>query len=129
MIKYTVFCQTPAKKSMGRCGVTKQGKPFSYKDPKYESWEKDVALALSIQRYERQSPCVDHECWAKILVYRQHNRIADLSNVIQSVEDALQRAGCIENDNLIKSYDGSRVYHGVPKDEARFEVTLLDLID
>jgi len=128
MIKYDVFTQTPAKKSRTRVGVSKLGKPYTYKDPEYEKWESDVSTALSVQRLESEYPCVDYECWARILIYRQYNRIADLSNLIQSVEDALQRAGCIENDRLIRSLDGSRVYHGVNGTEARFEVTLAPFI-
>jgi len=100
-----------------------------YTSSAYELWESDVSTALSVQRLESEYPCVDYECWARILIYRQYNRIADLSNLIQSIEDALQRAGCIENDRLIRSLDGSRVYHGVNGTEARFEVTLAPFID
>lgn len=35
-------------------------------------------------------------------------KIIDLSNLIQGPEDALQKAGIIQNDNLIESYDGTR---------------------
>jgi hypothetical protein len=35
-------------------------------------------------------------------------RLADLSNLYQSVEDALQQAKIIENDRLIIGHDGSR---------------------
>jgi len=100
-----------------------------YTSSAYELWESDVSTALSVQRLESEYPCVDYECWARILIYRQYNRIADLSNLIQSIEDALQRAGCIENDRLIRSLDGSRVYHGVNGNEARFEVVLAPFIE
>ena len=129
IIRYIVCTQTPAKKSMGRAGVSKSGKPFFYKDPAYEKWEKATSEELAVHRIENGYPCVDYECWARILIYRRFKRIADLSNLIQSVEDALQRARCITNDGLIKSLDGSRIYHGVPKEEARFEVTLAPFMD
>ena len=129
MIKYCVYCQPISKKSQHRCGVSKTGKPFMYTSSAYELWESDVSTALSVQRIESEYPCVDYECWARILIYRQYNRLADLSNLIQSIEDALQRAGCIENDRLIRSLDGSRVYHGVNGNEARFEVTLAPFIE
>ncbi len=35
-------------------------------------------------------------------------KIADISNLYQLIEDCLQDAGIIENDNLIESHDGSR---------------------
>ena len=129
MIKYAVYTQTPAKKSMGRAGVSKAGKPFFYKDPTYEKWEKATSEELAIQMIENGFPTVDYECWAKITIYRRFKRIADLSNLIQSVEDALQRAGCIENDKLIRSLDGSRVYHGVEAGTERFEVTLAPFME
>jgi len=129
IIRYIVCTQTPAKKSMGRAGVSKSGKPFFYKDPAYEKWEKATSEELAVQMVENGYPCVDYECWAKITIYRRFKRIADLSNLIQSVEDALQRAGCIENDKLIRSLDGSRVYHGVEAGTERFEVTLCPLME
>ena len=129
MIVYAVYTQTPAKKSMGRAGVTKLGKPFFYKDPVYEKWEKTASTELEEQRVNSHFPCVDYECWARILIYRRFKRIADLSNLIQSVEDALQRAGCIENDRLIRSLDGSRVYHGVEAGTERFEVVLAPFME
>lgn len=129
MIKYCVYCQPKSKKSAHRAGVSKNGKPFLYLSTEQKKWESDVSTALSVQRLESEYPCVDYECWARILIYRQYNRLADLSNLIQSIEDALQRAGCIENDRLIRSLDGSRVYYGVNGTEARFEVTLAPFID
>ena len=129
MIEYTVKIQTKSKKSMGRSGVSKSGKPFHYSDPTYTKWEKEVSAELEAQMVEHGYPCVDYECWARILIYRRFNRIADLSNLIQSVEDALQRAGCIENDRLIRSLDGSRVYHGVEAGTERFEVTLCPFME
>ena len=124
MIRYTVYTQTPSKKSMHRAGVSRLGTGFIYNAPQYQKWEVRAAKDLVAQMVENGYPCVDYECWARILIYRRFKRIADLSNLIQSVEDALQRAGCIENDRLIRSLDGSRVYHGVEAGTERFEVVL-----
>lgn len=35
-------------------------------------------------------------------------RVADISNLYQLVEDALESSGVLESDNLIESHDGSR---------------------
>ena len=52
---------------------------------------------------------------------RISRRLIDLSNALQGPEDALQKAGIIENDSLICSYDGSR---RLPADEYRLEIEL-----
>jgi len=55
-------------------------------------------------------------------------RIADLSNLYQVVEDALEASGVLGSDNLIESHDGSRRLSG-PVGEERFwlqvEISLL----
>lgn len=55
-------------------------------------------------------------------------RIADMSNLYQVVEDALESSGVLESDNLIESHDGSRRLSG-PVGEERFwlqvEISLL----
>lgn len=38
---------------------------------------------------------------------KRSNKVADLSNLYQSVEDGLQKVGIIANDSLICSHDGS----------------------
>jgi len=38
----------------------------------------------------------------------QNKKLADLSNLYQAVEDALQKAQILHDDNLIESHDGSR---------------------
>ena len=129
MIKYCVYTQTPAKKNMKRTGVSKNGKPYMYTEPRYAKWEKEVSEELFLQKTKHGFDEWDKLCWAKITIYRHGNREADMAGCIESVQDALERARCIANDGLIKSLDGSRIYHGVPKDEARFEVTLAPFME
>lgn len=40
--------------------------------------------------------------------YRATRHIVDLSNLYELPQDALQKAGILENDALIESHDGSR---------------------
>jgi Holliday junction resolvase RusA-like endonuclease len=56
-------------------------------------------------------------------------RLADLSNLIQGPEDALQKAGIIESDRLIERLDGSmRLWHDEPHHELRIFLSPLDLL-
>lgn len=43
---------------------------------------------------------------------KQCEKVIDLSNLIQGVEDCLQSAGVIKDDKQIESYDGSRRIYG-----------------
>jgi len=57
-----------------------------------------------------------------VIFYRKRKRKIDLSNLLQSIEDAMVRGGVIMDDSQIKSFDGSRVYFG--HDDERVEITL-----
>jgi Holliday junction resolvase RusA-like endonuclease len=51
--------------------------------------------------------------WFPMTVYftkkgQRNKKIADMSNLYQSPEDALQKAGIIFDDNLIENHDGSK---------------------
>ena len=129
MIKYCVYTQTLIKKSMHRSGRTKTGRSYLYLDPKYKAWEEDVSEQVAIQRVEGGFPCVEDKCWAKITVYRRGHTECDLLGPWESIFDVLQRAGAVKNDKLIKSMDGSRVYHGVEAGTERFEVTLAPFME
>jgi len=77
----------------------------------YEKWEKNAALELKIQQVEGNVPMLRGPTWLSAKIcwkWSGRGGRPDLSNLIQSVEDALQRAGVIENDFQIESVDGSR---------------------
>ena len=124
IIRYIVYTQTLVKKSMHRAGTTKNRRPYLYLDRQYDAWEKDAAKQVAIQLTENGFPCVEYKCWAKITVYRRGHTECDLLGPWESIFDVLQRSGAVRNDKLIKSTDGSRVYHGVEAGTERFEVVL-----
>lgn len=51
----------------------------------------------------------------------------DLVGLLQATSDLLQEANIIENDNLIQSYDGSRIM-GIDKDNPRAEIIILSMV-
>jgi len=56
-------------------------------------------------------PLINKPVWSKVLITRIIERptaIPDFLNLVQSVDDVLEAAGVVENDNLIRCYDGSR---------------------
>lgn len=64
----------------------------------------------------------------QVMIYRWSWRKIDLSNIIEAVQDMLQECRIIEDDSLVRSLDGSRMEWGVPKDEARVEITIEEIL-
>jgi len=109
--EYKIDGEIVVKKNRYRAGVTRAGKPFLYRDPKYAKWEKDAIEQLFLQRTAKGEGEITDDVGVTIVIYRGSNRKVDLSNAIQGVEDALQGARIIANDNQIRSLDGSAVYY------------------
>lgn len=96
----------------------KTGKPFLGKSGSLESAERHLQLHLMKARHD-MNLCLPirvdchvalHFHFADFYTAKGLRRktLPDLSNLIQIVEDSLQKSGIIENDNLITSLDGSR---------------------
>jgi len=121
-IKLVIRGQTPSKKSKPQIILNKKtGKRMLIPNKKYQEW-----IGGAKDQLRSQFPfTIDYEIRVITLVYRHTRRRADLINGQQSIHDALQEAGIIEDDFLIKSTDGSRLYLGFPAEEARAEITIL----
>jgi Holliday junction resolvase RusA-like endonuclease len=52
----------------------------------------------------------------------------DLVGLLQATSDILEKAGILENDRLIASYDGSRIM-GIDKEHPRAEITITEMDD
>jgi hypothetical protein len=59
-------------------------------------------------------------------VYRDRNA-GDLGNYLAAICDVLERAGVVENDRLIQSFDGSRLL--IDRKNPRVEIELTPLRD
>ena len=107
------------------CG---RGHPRIVLSAKYRAWEKGVVDQLWVQRVKYLAsmvgpwvPIVD-PVWVKFLFFIKGHRKIDLSNLYQGAEDALVKAGILENDDLIDSHDGSRRYYDA--DNPHIEITI-----
>ena len=67
---------------------------------------------------------IDTPCEVRCLFYMPSRRRVDLTNLLESVDDALVAAGVLADDNsqIIVSHDGSRVLYD--KDNPRTEVSI-----
>ena len=123
MIKLVILGQTPSKKNTHRSMYSRSKRRFIIApSEKCLEWENLAVLQLMHQMNEMGLETITASVHCKILVYRATKIRADRLNLYQSVEDALERAGVIENDFQIVSHDGSRVMYGVKAEYARAEI-------
>jgi len=117
--------QCPAKKSSHV--IRKKGsRSWIAPNDEYQAWERDAAKQLMIQKSELGLiEALAYPLDVRFLIYRSGTGRADLTNLIQSCEDALEKGGVISNDFLIESTDRSRRFLGVPEGEERIEIEIL----
>ena len=123
MIKLTILGQTPSKKNTHMIRRHK-GKTWISPNKAYQEWEEIAALQLRNQAMQYEIREITKPVHCKFLIYRATKIKADRLNLYQSVEDALEKAGVIEDDFQIVSHDGSRVMYGVKAEYARAEIYL-----
>lgn len=102
MIKLTILGQTPSKKNTHMIRRNR-GKTWISPSKTYQQWEDLAVLQLMHQRNEMELTMITAPVCVKFLIYRAGKARVDLSNLIQSCEDALERARIIENDCQIES--------------------------
>lgn len=125
MYKFEIRGQAPSKKNTHESKWSYKHKRFVIAPAKkYMYWENAAVLQLKSQKKNGVDYPVTGKLHVKIMIYRRHNYKPDLSNLIQSVEDALEKAGIIENDNQIESLDGSRRILGVSEGVQRAEIEI-----
>jgi len=121
MIHLKVYGQCPSKKSSQQI-IKVKGSLRIIPNKKYNEWIHTTIRQLKDQKEEKQFETINEPVTVKCLVYRLTKRKIDLTNMLQSVHDALEAAGIIKDDFLIESIDGSRRTLGVEKGEERTEI-------
>ena len=105
MHSFTITGNPIPKKTSNR--VVRAGKRIRIlPSERHEAWLKSALWQLRAG-WRSKSPLAG-ELWACAVFYRADRRRVDLSNLIESVGDVLERAGIIENDYNVTSWDGSR---------------------
>ena len=123
MIKLIILGQAPSKKNTHRSMYSKSKRRFIIApSAAYLEWENLAILQLMHQMNHQGIETITKPVHVKFLIYRAGKARVDLSNLIQSCEDALERAGIIENDFQIESLDGSRRIIGVKPGDAKAEI-------
>jgi Holliday junction resolvase RusA-like endonuclease len=95
------------------------GRPMIASNSKAEYLEKYLVSKLQIERFKQRIDLIRQPINLKLTFFypesvyfaktgNRSNKVGDTSNLYESPQDALQKAGVIENDNLVESHDGSR---------------------
>lgn len=124
MIEITVPLPPITKKnSMRIMHSSKTGRPFIMPSQKYIDYE---ARAVWYCKKAGVHEPIDYPVEVKCLFYMPTRRLVDLTNLLESIDDVLVRAGVLKDDHsgIIVSHDGSRVLYD--KDNPRTEVYIAD---
>lgn len=113
----------PRTKKNSQQIVMVKGRPMIIPSKAYRQYEKDCGVFLThVEPF--LSPCN-----VKCLFFMPTRRRVDLNNLLNCITDVLVKHGILmdDNSNIIKSFDGSRVYYD--KENPRTEIYIEEVKD
>lgn len=118
IVKFTVPITPVTKKNSQRI-VARGGRPIILPSEKYKEYE-----SMALWFIPKNEMPIDFPVNVKCIFYMPTNRLCDLTNHLESIDDVMVKAGLLKDDNykIIASHDGSRVF--VDKDNPRTEVEI-----
>ena len=118
IIKFTVPLTPITKKNSQRI-VMRGNKPCILPSEKYKEYE-----SIALWYIPKRGMAIDFPVNVKCIFYMPNNRLCDLTNHLESIDDVMVKAGLLKDDNykILASHDGSRVM--VDKDNPRTEVEI-----
>lgn len=92
------------------------GKPFVAPSAEYKAYEAQALWFIP------KGICIDYPVNVRCLFYMPTRRRCDLTNLLESIDDIMVKAGFLKDDSytIIASHDGSRVFYD--KQSPRTEV-------
>lgn len=108
----------PRTKKNSQQIIMVKGRPMIIPSRAYRQYEKDCGVFLThVEPF--LSPCN-----VKCLFFMPTRRRVDLNNLLNCITDVLVKHGILmdDNSNIIKSFDGSRVYYD--KENPRTEIII-----
>lgn len=126
----------PVLTIVGRPLVKKNGRPIFFdastgsrrigKRASLAAMEEEAYYQLREQWGNR--PRITYRVSIAFLFWLPTQQDADLSNLIELPQDALQAAGILQNDLLVASLDGTRKFLGCGKKNARTEIHIREYV-
>ena len=121
-MKFTVPLPPITKKNHQRILKNRStGKPFVAPSEQYKNYEAQALWFIP------KGICIDYPVNVKCLFYMPTRRRCDLTNLLESIDDIMVKAGLLKDDsyNIIVGHDGSRVLYD--KDKPRTEVYITEI--
>lgn len=119
LVKFTVPLTPISKKNSQQIFFNPAtGKRCISPSKQYKQYEKDALYFIPKNIF------IKYPVTVKCLFYMPTRRKCDLTNMLESIDDIMVKAGLLEDDNytIITSHDGSRVFYD--KGKGRTEVTI-----
>ena len=121
MLQLTITGQTPAQKNSKSIAYNRgTGKPFIMSNQNVKTWQNTAAIELL--RYRIKEPLQGRQ-ELSVMFYVKDNRRRDLDNMLTTIQDALVKAGILEDDSW-KSLKIGEVDAELDKENPRAEITL-----
>lgn len=120
MIKFTIPLAPISKKNSQQILINQAtGKPFIMPSKKFKQYETAALWFIP------KGITIDTACNVKCLFYMPTRRKCDLTNLLESIDDIMVKAGFLVDDDytIIQSHDGSRVYHDKAKPRTEICIT------
>lgn len=97
----------------------KTGKPFVAPSEQYKQYEAQAMWFIPKGEH------IDYPVNIKCLFYMPTRRRCDLTNLLESIDDIMVKAGLLEDDSyhIIVGHDGSRVLYDKEKPRTEVEIT------
>ena len=123
--------QPISKKNSQRILMNKKtGRPFVMPSEQFLKYEKEALKQMATQHPEYADYVlpIAGPCEVVCKFYMGTRRKVDLTNLLESADDILVKAGILSDDNneVIASHDGSRVYYD--HDRPRVEIDIIELV-
>lgn len=114
IFKAEINGRCPVKKNKMKV-VRRHGNTIVIYSPEFREWERIALLAL---KQANQGQTIDEPLEARFKFYfKNRSGEADLSNLIDSPQDALTKAGVIIDDRIIQLLQAEKVFGHEPKVE------------
>lgn len=122
-MKFTVPLPPITKKNHQRILRNyKTGKPFVAPSEQYKQYEAQAMWFIPKGEH------IDYPVNIKCLFYMPTRRRCDLTNLLESIDDIMVKAGLLEDDSyhIIVGHDGSRVLYDKEKPRTEVEITPIE---
>lgn len=126
-MKFEIGLPPVTKKNSSQIAINRTtGRPFVMPSRAYKQYERACRPWLTL-RGGGHVPTITKPVNVKCLFYMPTRRKADLTNLLEAVDDILVKYGILQDDNytIVAGHDGSRVYYD--KDRPRTEITITSM--